>query len=199
MRASDFEIEVSAGMSPPEEPLSQFHFTPDTYPEMIRADVPRFDELQDQTVAAIPFEPVRVLELGVGTGETTRRLLERFPGAEVTGLDSSPEMAFGARELGIEVRLARMEDPLPDGPWDLVVSVLTIHHLDADGKRDLFRRVREQSRALVFGDVVVADVQVAELEAGVDFPDRAVDVAAWCDGEVVWEADDLAVIRATYE
>jgi tRNA (cmo5U34)-methyltransferase len=107
-------------------------------------------------------------------------------------------MVFRAREMGIEVRLARMEDPLPDGPWDLVISVLSVHHLEADGKRDLFRRVREQSRALVLGDVVDADVQVASLEPGVDFPDRAEDVAEWCDGEVVWRADDLAVIRATY-
>ena len=111
-----------------------------------------------------------MLELGVGTGETTRRLLERYPDAEVTGLDAQPEMVFKARELGIEVRLARMEDPLPDGPWDLVVSVLSVHHLDDDGKRDLFRRVREQSRAMVMGDVVIADPQVTPLEAGVDLP-----------------------------
>ena len=127
---------------------------PETYLDEIRADVPRYDELQEATVDAIPFPPRRVLELGVGTGETTRRLLERYPDAEVTGLDSQPEMVFKARELGIEVRLAACEDPLPDGPWDLVVSVLSIHHLDADAKRDLFRRVREQSRALVIGDVV---------------------------------------------
>jgi tRNA (cmo5U34)-methyltransferase len=180
-------------------PGAQFHFDPDTYLDEIRADVPRYDELQNETIAAIPFEPRRVLELGVGTGETTRRVLERFPGAEVTGLDSTPEMVFRARELGIDVRLARMEDPLPDGPWDLVLSVLTVHHLREEGKRDLFRRVREQSRALVLGDVVVADVQVASIEPGVDFPDRAADVARWCDGEVVWEADDLAVLRATYD
>jgi tRNA (cmo5U34)-methyltransferase len=178
---------------------AQFHMNPETYLEEIRADIPRYDELQRRTIEAIPFPPARVLELGVGTGETTRRLVERFPDAEVIGLDSQPEMVFRARELGIEVRLARMEDPLPDGPWDLVLSVLSVHHLQADGKRDLFRRVREQSRALVLGDVVVADVQVAELEEGVDFPDRAGDVAAWCGGEIVWEADDLAVIQATYE
>ena len=178
---------------------TQFHIDPDTYLEEIRADIPRYDELQKRTIDAIPFAPGRVLELGVGTGETTRRLLERYPDAEVIGLDSQPEMVFRAREMGVEVRLARMEDPLPDGPWDLVLSVLSVHHLQADGKQDLFRRVREQSRALVLGDVVVADIQVAELEEGVDFPDRAVEVAGWCDGEVVWEADDLAVIRATYE
>jgi len=178
---------------------AQFHMNPETYLEEIRADIPRYDELQRRTIEAIPFPPGRVLELGVGTGETTRRLVERFPDAELIGLDSQPEMVFRAREMGIEVRLARMEDPLPDGPWDLVLSVLSIHHLEAEGKRELFRRVREQSRSFVLGDVVVADVQVAELEDGVDFPDRAGDIAAWCGGEIVWEADDLAVVRATYE
>ena len=187
-------------MTRAEQP-AQFHFAPDTYQAMIREDVPRYDELQRVTVEAVPFAPARVLELGVGTGETTRRLLDRFPAADVTGLDSTPEMVFAARELGIEVRLARMEDPLPDGPWDLVVSVLTIHHLTADGKRDLFRRVREQSRALVFGDVVEVppERQVASLTEGFDIPSPAADQAEWCGGEVVWEVDDLAVIRAVYE
>jgi tRNA (cmo5U34)-methyltransferase len=178
---------------------AQFHMDPETYLDAIRVDVPRYDELQAETVRAIPFPPARVLELGVGTGETTRALLEAYPDARVTGLDASPDMVFKARELGIEVQLARMEDPLPDGPWDLVLSVLSVHHLEAEGKRGLFRRVREHSRSLVIGDVVTADVQVAPLEDGVDFPDPAADVAAWCGGEVVWEADDLAVIRAVYD
>ena len=146
-------------MTPQEEPAEQYHFSPATYKEMIQDAIPRYEELQRETVEAVPFEPRRVLELGIGTGVTTRALLERFPEAEVTGLDSTPEMVFRARELGIEVRLARMEDPLPDGPWDLVISALAIHHLQADGKRDLFRRVREQSRALVFGDVVEVDAR----------------------------------------
>ncbi len=178
---------------------AQFHSEPQTYLEAIRADVPLYDELQDESIAAIPFAPQQVLELGIGTGETTKRLLKRFPDAQVTGLDSTPEMVFRARELGIDVRLARMEDPLPDGPWDLVLSVLSVHHLDAEQKRDLFRRVREHSRALVIGDVVKVEHQVAPLEPGVDFPDTAEDVARWCDGEVIWTGDDLAVIRAVYE
>jgi trans-aconitate methyltransferase len=171
---------------------------PETYLDEIRAEVPRYDELQEATIEAIPFAPGRVLELGVGTGETTRRLLERHPDADVTGLDAQPEMVFKARDLGINVRLARMEDPLPDGPWDLVVSVLSVHHLDEGQKRDLFRRVREQSRAVVIGDVVIAEPQVTPLEEGVDLPSKAEDVAEWCSGEIVWRADDLAVIRAVY-
>jgi tRNA (cmo5U34)-methyltransferase len=176
----------------------QFHSDPSSYLERIRADIPRYDELQDQAVGAIPFPPSRVLELGIGTGETTKRILAAHPEAQITGLDSSPEMVFRARELVDDVQLARMEDPLPDGPWDLVISVLSVHHLTDDQKRMLFRRVREQSRSLVLGDVVKAEVQVASLEPGVDFPDTASELAEWCGGEVIWTADDLAVVRADY-
>jgi tRNA (cmo5U34)-methyltransferase len=183
----------------PEITGGQFHWNPETYLDEIRAEVPRYDELQVAAIDAIPFAPARVLELGVGTGETTRALLERYPDAALTGLDASADMVFRARELGIEVRLARMEDPLPDGPWDLVLSVLSVHHLDDERKRDLFRRVREQSRALVVGDLVIAEPQVTPLEEGVDMPSPAEDMADWCSGEVVWEADDLAVIRGVYD
>jgi tRNA (cmo5U34)-methyltransferase len=177
---------------------AQFHSKAATYLEAIRADVPRYDELQDQAVAAIPFAPDRVLELGIGTGETTKRILAAHPDAQITGLDSSPEMVFRARELLEDVQLARMEDPLPDGPWDLVISVLSVHHLTDDQKQLLFRRVREQSKALVLGDVVKAEVQVASLEPEVDVPDSAEELADWCGGKVAWTGDDLAVVAADY-
>lgn len=181
---------------------AQFHWTPDEYLDLIRAEVPRYEELQERTIDAIPFAPKRVLELGFGTAETTHRLWERYPDCRITGLDSSPEMVFRARELGWEeMRLGRIEDPLPDGPWDLVVSVLTVHHLDTDGKRDLFRRVREHARALVIGDVVEVEAErrVTPIDPSHDLPSPAADQAEWCGGEVVWEADDLAVIRAVYD
>jgi ubiquinone/menaquinone biosynthesis C-methylase UbiE len=135
----------------------------------------------------------------MGTGETTRVLLESYPDAWVIGLDSSPDMVYRLREEYDDVQLARMEDPLPDGPWDLVISVLSVHHLQDDAKRTLFRRVREQSRALVIGDIVKAEQQVTPIEPDFDFPDTAEELAEWCGGEITWTADDLAVVRATYE
>src|SRR6476661_8874268 len=132
--------------------MGQFDWTPEIYLERIRAEIPGYDDLQDQAVAAIPFTPERVLELGMGTGETTRRLIEAHPEAWVIGLDSSPDMVFRARKSYDDVQLARMEDPLPDGPWDLVIAVLSVHHLRTSQKQELFRRVREHSRALVIGD-----------------------------------------------
>lgn len=179
---------------------AQFHWNPDTYLEMMRAEVPGFDALQQAAVAAVPGVPATALDLGIGTGETSRRLLEAHPGVRITGLDSSPEMVFRAREMGIEVGLARMEDPLPDGPWDLVIAVLSVHHLRAEQKRDLLRRVREQSRSLVLGDVVLVpeDERTTPLDDERDFPDRAEDLAEWAGGEIAWRESDLAVIRAEY-
>jgi tRNA (cmo5U34)-methyltransferase len=178
--------------------MSDFSWKPDDYLDLIKQEIPRYEELQDQAIAAIPFAPQRVLELGMGTGETTRRLIEAYPDSWVIGLDSSPDMVYRAREMYDDVQLARIEDPLPDGPWDLVIGVLSIHHLTADRKRELFRRVGEHSRALVIGDVVKADVQVTPIDEGYDFPETAADLAAWSGGEVTWAADDLAVVRAVY-
>jgi tRNA (cmo5U34)-methyltransferase len=164
--------------------MGQFDWTPDEYLERIRSRIPRYDELQEQAVAAIPFPPERVLELGMGTGETTRRLIEAFPNAWVVGLDSSPDMVFRARQTYDDVQLARMEDPLPDGPWDLVISVLSVNDLSDEQKQGLLRRVREQSRSLVIGDAFEGD----ELERLVE----------WSGGEIAWQADGLGVVRATY-
>ena len=164
--------------------MGQFDWTPEIYLERIRSELPRYDELQEQAVAAIPFPPDRVLELGMGTGETTRRLIEAYPDAWVVGLDASPDMVFRARETYDDVQLARMEDPLPDGPWDLVISVLSTSDLTDDQLQALCRRVREQSRALVIAD----EFKEEKLQNLLD----------WSAGELTWQADDLAVVRAVY-
>jgi tRNA (cmo5U34)-methyltransferase len=178
---------------------AQSHWNPETYLDEIRAEVPRYDELQRAAVQAIPFAPDRVLELGMGTGETTRVLLEAYPEAWVIGLESDANMVYRLREEYDDVQLARMEDPLPDGPWDLVISVLSVHLIPDEAKRTLFRRVREHSRSLVIGDVVKADPQVTAVDPSVDRLDTAEELAEWCGGEITWTADDLAVVRAIYD
>ncbi len=164
--------------------MGQFDWTPEVYLERIRAEVPGYDELQEQAVAAIPFPPERVLELGMGTGETTRRLIEAYPDAWVIGLDSSPDMVFRARQSYDDVQLARIEDPLPDGPWDLVISVLSVNQLDDEKKRALCRRVKQHSRSLVIGDLFE--------------PKELAQLVEWSGGQITWQSGSLAVVRATY-
>jgi tRNA (cmo5U34)-methyltransferase len=164
--------------------MGEFDWTPEEYLDRIHAKVPRYDELQEQAIAAIPFPPERVLELGMGTGETTRRLIEAHPDAWVVGLDSSPDMVFRARQTYDDVQLARMEDPLPDGPWDLVISVLSAADLSNDQLEALCRRVRDHSRSLVIAD----EFKESKLKSLLD----------WTNGKLTWQAEDLAVVAATY-
>ncbi len=189
--------------------MSQFHFDPDSYLAMMREDVPRYDELQEVVAAATGgIEAGRILELGTGTGETARRLLAIHPGALLVGIDSSEAMLAVARaEVAADLRVQRLEDPLPEGPFDLVVSVLAVHHLDADEKRDLFDRVRRELRP--GGRFVLADLIVPERDEdvvtpatpGFDKPDTLPDILDWLEGagfetSVEWSWKDLAAVRA---
>jgi len=190
--------------------VGQFHFRPDSYLELMHTDVPRYDELQEETARACEETAAKsVLELGIGTGETARRVLARLPAARLIGIDESERMLARAREALPQVELvaARLEDPLPAGPFDLVVSVLAVHHLGAADKRDLFHRVARVLRPggrFVLADVVVPDDPgdaVTPLTPDFDLPDRAVDLLRWLTNagfraSAEWVAGDLAVLVA---
>ena len=177
---------------------------PDTYlPEMF-AEIPGYEELQDAVAAAA--HGVNILELGVGTGETTLRILAASPGARWTGIDSSAEMLARARERlpDADLRLQRLEDPLPAGPFDLVVSVLAVHHLDAEGKRDLFKRIATVSDTFVLGDIVTPltpEDAVIYMDGVYDIPHSVAEHVQWLDdagfnSDVTYVRPDIAVFVA---
>jgi tRNA (cmo5U34)-methyltransferase len=188
--------------------MGQFHWDPDTYVKIVRDEVPDYDRVQDELARATDgVEGRRVLELGTGTGVTSRRVLERHPAAELTGVDSSEHMLAVADLPGADLRLQDLRDELPEGPFDLVFSALAIHHLDGPGKADLFARVAAvlaPGGRFVMADVIVpedpADV-VTPLDAGFDLPDSVDDLLAWLGdaglrARVSWQARDLAVLVA---
>ena len=188
--------------------MGQFHWDPDGYLEMVRAEVPDYDRIQDELARATDgIDARRVLELGTGSGVTSRRVLARHPHAHLTGVDSSEHMLAAADLPGADLRLQDLRDPLPAGPFDLVFSALAIHHLDATAKADLFARVAAvlaPGGRFVMADVVVpddpADV-VTPLDPGFDLPETVPDLLAWLQdaglrGRVAWQARDLAVLVA---
>jgi tRNA (cmo5U34)-methyltransferase len=134
------------------------------YEDARRRLVPPFDAFYGTAVCSLGLagRPIRrVLDLGAGTGMLAARVLDAHPGAEVVLLDGSEamlEQARRARGDRVGYVLSDLDAPLPDGPWDAVVSALAIHHLDDAGKRRLFGRVHD---ALGTGGVFVNAEQVA--------------------------------------
>src|SRR5919201_5138970 len=160
--------------------MTQWYWDPDTYLDEMLAEIPVYPEFQEQAAeATAAVAAATMLELGIGTGETTRRVLARHPDAQLTAIDSSAEMLERARAAypDADVRLGRLEEPLPAGPFDLVFSALAVHHLDGAGKADLFQRVARTLRPggrFVLGDVVVPENPedaVVPLSPDYDLPD----------------------------
>ncbi len=193
--------------------MGQFAWDPGSYDALMREEVPGYERLQRELVAATAgVEATAVLELGTGTGQTARRILDAHPAAHLVGIDASEEMLAAARDtlLGRPASLlpGRLEEPLPAGRFELVVSALAIHHLDGPGKAGLFARVAEAlapGGRFVLADVVVpgdpADA-VVPLEDGYDLPDTVADQLAWLadagldQPRVTWHERDLAVLAA---
>ncbi|MDG9702927.1 trans-aconitate 2-methyltransferase [Streptomyces sp. DH37] len=96
-------------------------------------------------------EPRRIVDLGCGTGAGTFALLDRFPDAHVTAVDTSAGHLRLLREKacarGVEERVRTVQADLDTNHWpdlgtpDLVWASASMHHM-ANPDRTL-RRVRE--------------------------------------------------------
>ncbi|HVB80936.1 MAG TPA: methyltransferase domain-containing protein [Candidatus Binataceae bacterium] len=89
------------------------------------------------------------LDLGAGTGLFSAMVMGRLPRARLHLMDVSDAMLARARERFADAaRGSNVSFEVRDytegglgGPWDLVVSALSIHHLEDDAKRALFARI----------------------------------------------------------
>jgi trans-aconitate 2-methyltransferase len=72
-------------------------------------------------------DPADVVDLGCGPGNLTRLLTERWPSANVVGIDSSAEMiAAAASGARLEFRVGDLRDWEPSRPVDVLVSNATL-------------------------------------------------------------------------
>ncbi len=94
-------------------------------------------------VSRIPVgAPRRVVDLGCGPGNLTRQLVDRWPDARITGVDSSPDMVREAQARAVKARLDFEQGDVmswePDGPVDVVVANAVLQwvpgHLDLIAK-----------------------------------------------------------------
>ena len=87
-------------------------------------------------------EPRTVVDLGCGEGALTASLAQRWPGARVTGVDSSPEMLAAAAAHAVPGRVTFIHGDAqgwqPDEPVDVLVTNAVLHWVP--GHADLLRR-----------------------------------------------------------
>jgi tRNA (cmo5U34)-methyltransferase len=120
------------------------------YDTWVRKGVPGYDRLFGAAIDCIPFRadaPLRVLDLGAGTGLFSKLVLERYPAAQFVLVDVGEQMLAVARERFAAARdqfrfmVADIQDISDWGAYNLVISSLVIHHLSDEEKQQLFAQV----------------------------------------------------------
>lgn len=104
------------------------------------------DQIQIDAVERLPLpedgKVKRILDLGCGIGRLTVALKERFPDAEVWGLDVGGPMVryahMRARDLGVDVNFAQRlaeDTQFEDGYFDIVTSLIMNHEMTTEANK----------------------------------------------------------------
>jgi len=126
------------------------------------APAARSDRMRDIVVAHVPADrPVRLLDIGCGTGSLLFRLADALPQAALVGIDVSPaNVAAARRELGRRAPAGRVQFEVADytgysaTPFDAIVADGVLHLVPGD-TRALARKLAADLRP---GGVLVCDM-----------------------------------------
>jgi tRNA (cmo5U34)-methyltransferase len=120
------------------------------YDELIRRFIPRYDEMLNEAVYLIRDSVVdtgKFVELGIGTGSLTERVITAMPRAQIIGIDADPKMLEeAARRLSshrdrIELRLQDFFTELPNAQ-SAYFAALALHHVpNLSLKQTLYQRI----------------------------------------------------------
>jgi tRNA (cmo5U34)-methyltransferase len=121
------------------------------YNDYIIKIVPNHGEMLDALINSIPFpsdKPIRIVELGCGTGMVTGNIVRKFPNAHLKCIDISQDMLNLAKKKfttfpNIKFELADYTKYSITGKCDAVVSFLSLMYLANDEMRkSVFKKVR---------------------------------------------------------
>jgi RimJ/RimL family protein N-acetyltransferase/SAM-dependent methyltransferase len=114
-------------------------------------DIGHGREMYQHAVAALPRtgRPVKILDLGCGTGLELKYLFERMPDAHVTCIDLSEKMlailAGNYQDQAAQLEIIQdsyLDCEYPAAEYDWVISVNAMHHLLPEDKIGLYSKIR---------------------------------------------------------
>jgi tRNA (cmo5U34)-methyltransferase len=123
-----------------------FDITAPTYDADRAKLIPCYDAFYRRTTDLIPGGAKNVLDLGAGTGLLSAFVRQWYPEAHIHLLDVSAPMLDRARERlagdgNVSYEVADYAAAALGGPYDAIVSALSIHHLDDAAKKTLFAKI----------------------------------------------------------
>jgi tRNA (cmo5U34)-methyltransferase len=117
------------------------------YDEQRRKFIPCFEDFYETTVsvASVDKENPDILDVGAGTGLLSAFLMERHPDASFTLIDISEKMLDMAKDRfrnNSNVKYIAADYSKYDftEKYDMVVSALSIHHLEDEEKKELYKK-----------------------------------------------------------
>ncbi len=142
------------------------------YDEQRKRFVPCFDDFYgvSVSVASVDKENPDILDIGAGTGLLSGFLMEKYPKASLTLIDLSKKMLDIATDRFISnsnVNYIIGDYSKYDfvEKYDLVVSALSIHHLEDEEKKEFYKKsysLLKQSGIFINADLVSGETPFIE-------------------------------------
>jgi tRNA (cmo5U34)-methyltransferase len=110
--------------------------------------IPLMNIFYDTAVELVKInnEKGKILDLGAGTGLLTELVIKKYPNAECTLVDIAEEMLDVAKERfesldNVSFNVEDYRDGISGGKYEAIISSMSIHHLDSNEKRNLYKNI----------------------------------------------------------
>jgi len=145
--------------------LNYDHYSSNKYDRDIVNSIPFHKELHERIIKYIkknynPEKNYSILDLGVGTGITSKLIQKELPKAGFDLVDFSKKMLAGAnKKFGKSANyiLGDYSKIKFEKKYDIIVSVIGLHHQNNAGKKKLFKKIYsllKPNGGFILGDLV---------------------------------------------
>lgn len=141
-------LSIHVSFMPNKDLKEKFDENAEHYDKIRKLIIPCFDDLYNITVelAYSKKEAPKILDLGAGTGLLTKYLFEKYPAGAFTLIDLSNEMLKIAKsrfknQNNFKYIVTDYSHYNFDDNFDIIVSSLSIHHLEDEDKKKLYNKI----------------------------------------------------------